>query len=57
MIHEAYMPVYRCQDFYGLTRRSTRGPRVPKKVRDGSGTGIPSDPGQDVQITHVAFIA
>ena len=35
MIHEAYMPVYRCQDFqrvrvYGSTRGSTRGPRGPK---------------------------
>ena len=40
MIHEAYMPVYRCQDFYcgragectGFTRGSTRGPRGPKNV-------------------------
>ena len=39
MIREAYMPVYRCPDFYrvgagvqvnGLTRGSTRGPRGPK---------------------------
>ena len=36
MIHEAYMPVYRCPDFHcaggrGFTRGSTRGPRGPKK--------------------------
>ena len=33
MIHEAYMPVYRCPDFHcaGSTRGSTRGPRGPKK--------------------------
>ena len=35
MIHEAYMPVYRCPDFHcaggrGSTRGSTRGPRGPK---------------------------
>ena len=39
MIHEAYMPVYRCPDFhcavrtYGPTRGSTRGPRGPKNHR------------------------
>ena len=37
MIHEAYMPVYRCPDFHcvragGSTRGSTRGPRGPKKL-------------------------
>ena len=37
MIHEAYMPVYRCPDFHcaggrGSTRGSTRGPRGPKKI-------------------------
>ena len=38
MIHEAYMPVYRCPDFHcvvrtgGSTRGSTRGPRGPKKA-------------------------
>ena len=38
MIHEAYMPVYRCPDFhcavrtYESTRGSTRGPRGPKKI-------------------------
>ena len=37
MIHEAYMPVYRCPDFHcaggrGSTRGSTRGPRGPKNV-------------------------
>ena len=34
MIHEAFMPVYRCPDFHcagGSTRGSTRGPRGPKK--------------------------
>ena len=32
MIHEAYMPVYRCPDFStdGFTRGSTRGPPGPK---------------------------
>ena len=37
MIHEAYMPVYRCPDFhcgrvYWFTRGSTRGPRGPKNI-------------------------
>ena len=38
MIHEAYMPVYRCPDFHcvvragGFTRGSTRGPRGPKNA-------------------------
>ena len=37
MIHEAYMPVYRCPDFHcvragGSTRGSTRGPGGPKKM-------------------------
>ena len=40
MIHEAYMPVYRCPDFHcvvrtgGSTRGSTRGPRGPKNFFD-----------------------
>ena len=32
------------RDGTGPIKGSTRGPRGPKKVRDGSGTGIPSDP-------------
>ena len=52
MIHEAYMPVYRCQDFWrvraglrvgGLTRGSTRGPRGPKNGPEDKGIYVEED--------------